>query len=1008
MRKLISPAISTRHRTLGIIMLGAVALVTLANAVWGLRNIESLVAAHEAMEHAHQTGDAIDELLSTLQDAETGQRGYLLADDARYLEPYHRAVQRLPERMVWLREQLRDEPEQQARLDDLEKIISEKKAELAQSLQLVDAGQREAAVALLKTGRGLNLMQSARDKVAAMRKAEIELRAQRTGRARSVEALAQFASVFGAVIGIALIFTVAFLLRRDLNLRADAARHLRAQRDWLHTTLHSIGDAVVVTDETGRIVLLNPVAENLLERPAAKVVGLPITDVFDLVDETSGEPIRDPVTLSLSDARKVPPRGAAVLRTPSGAEHAIEDSAALSIDAHGAIQGAIMVFRDVTERRRAELALHTATDALATRNSSALANERILETILENAPIGIFMTGPAPDFRIVAMSRVTREWIGDQTNHVPADAAYHKILPNGSFPAPGQLPLHRAMRAGIAVHGETWIISRQNGAPLRVLVDVAPIRDENHNIVGAVHCWMDLSERERLDRALRITETRLGVLLHSNVIGLILNFRRDGTVVDCNSALLDMLGISRRDLKNGNVNLLDLTPHEFRGKDEKIFRRLDRDVFCQPFEKELLRKDTGERISVVVGYAAIAGSKDEYVGFVLDVTERKELEYRLRQRTEDLLIADRRKDHFLAMLAHELRNPLGSLRNSVYLLEARAGDQSKHDALPAMRRQLDHLVRMVDDLLDVARISQDKITLKKEVVDLRDVMQAAVEIVSPQIETSAHRLHMRKDTEPHYVMGDHIRLVQMVANVLHNAAKYTPVGGEIHLNLDRADGNAIVTVRDNGQGIAADLLPHIFDAFIQADQSLARTAGGLGVGLAVVHKLTELHGGKVQARSGGLNQGSEFEMRLPLIEATEMPKEQPANENDMTKTRRARRVLVVDDNADLAASTSALLELWGHRTQAAHSGKAALEVMTEFLPDLILLDIGLPGLDGFEVAKIIRTEPGNAAIRLIAVSGYGQPVDRERAKQAGFDHYLVKPLRPSVLRSLVEDDTPPA
>ena len=286
-------------------------------------------------------------------------------------------------------------------------------------------------------------------------------------------------------------------------------------------------------------------------------------------------------------------------------------------------------------------------------------------------------------------------------------------------------------------------------------------------------------------------------------------------------------------------------------------------------------------------------------------------------------------------------------------------------------------------------------------------MQAAVEIVSPQIETSAHRLHMRKDVEPHYVMGDHIRLVQMVANVLHNAAKYTPVGGEIRVSLDRADGNAIVTVRDNGQGIAADLLPHIFDAFIQADQSLARTAGGLGVGLAVVRKLTELHGGKVQARSGGLNQGSEFEMRLPLIETTEMPKEQPANENDVTKTRRAWRVLVVDDNADLAASTSALLELWGHRTQAAHSGKAALEVMTEFLPDLILLDIGLPGLDGFEVAKIIRAGPENAAIRLIAISGYGQPVDRERAKQAGFDHYLVKPLRPSVLRSLVENDAPP-
>lgn len=1007
MRKPLSPTISSRHRTLWIIALGAVALVTLANALWGLRNVNALAAAHEAMEHAHETGDAINDLFSTLQDAETGQRGYLLSNDERYLEPYRRAMQRLPERLAWLRERLGGEPMQRARLDDLEEIIRQKNAELAQSLQFADAGQREAAVDLLKTDRGFNLMQRARAQVEAMRKTEIDLRAQRTGRAQNVEALAQFASVFGGMIGIALVFTVAFLLRRDLNLRAGAARYLRAQRDWLHTTLHSIGDAVVVTDEAGRIVLLNPVAENLLGRSAERVAGLPTAAVFDLVDETSGEPVRDPVTIALSDAHRVPSRNAARLRTPSGAEYLIEDSAALSIDAQGSIQGAVMVFRDVTERRRAELALRRATEALARRNSSALANERILETILENAPIGIFMTGPAPDCRIVAMSRVTREWIGEQTSHIPAGAAYHKILPDGSFPAPGQLPLQRAMR-GISVRGETWIISRPNGAPLRVVVDVAPIRDEDQNIVGAVHCWMDLSERERLDRALHITEARLGVLLHSNVIGLILNFRRDGTVVDCNAALLDMLGISRTDLENGAVNLLDLTPPEFRAKDEKMFLQLDRDALCQPFEKELLRKDTGERISVVVGYAAMAGSKDEYVGFVLDVTERKELEHRLRQRTEDLLIADRRKDHFLAMLAHELRNPIGSLRNSVYLLEARAGSESKDSTLSAMRRQLDHLIRMVDDLLDVARISQDKITLEKELVDLRDVLQAALEIVWPQIKASGHHLHMQKASEPHYVMGDHTRLVQMIANVLHNAAKYTPMGGDIHVSLDRADGDAVVTVRDNGQGIAADLLPHIFNAFIQADQSLARTSGGLGVGLAVVRKLTELHGGKVYARSEGLDQGSEFELRLPLAAAAQLPKPQPAAGHEATPAARPRRVLVVDDNADLAASTSALLELWGHRTQVAHSGKEALDVMAEFLPDLILLDIGLPGLDGSEVARIVRARPENTAIRLIAVSGYGQPVDRERAKRAGFDHYLVKPLRPSVLRSLVENDTPPA
>ena len=1008
MRTLLPPTISVRHRMLWIVALGAVAFVALANALWGLRNVNALVAAQQAMEKTHETSTAISDLLSTLKDAETGQRGYLLSNDARYLAPYRSAIERLPERLATLRQQLGGDPGQQKRLDDLEETIRQKTAELAQSLQLADAGQRDAAVDLLKTDRGLNLMLAARRQAEAMQQAEIDLHAQRIARTQSIESLTQLASLLGGLIGIALVFTVAFLLRRDLNLRADAAAYLRTERDWLQTTLHSIADAVVVTDKTGHIVLLNPLAENLLERSADKVVGLPIAEVFHLADETSKEAICDPVTLAMREGRTVLSRGPAMLRTPSGKEYAIEDSAALNVDSGGVIQGAVMVFRDVTQRRRAELALRTTTEALAKRSSAALVNERILETILEHAPIGIFMTGPAPDFPIVAMSRITREWIGDQTNHMPADAAYHKILPDGSIPAPGQLPLHRVMREGVTVRGETWIISRPSGPPLRVAVDVAPVRAENGEIVGAIHCWMDLSERERLDRALRLTETRLGVLLHSNVIGLILNFKRDGTVVDCNTALLSMLGFSRTDLKKGAVNLLALTPPEFRKKDEKVFQQLDRDAFCQPFEKELLCKEAGKRISVVVGYAAIAGGKDEYVGFVLDVTERKELEQRLRQRTEDLLIANRRKDHFLAMLAHELRNPLGSLRNGVYLLQAQDDGKSADNTLAAMRRQLDHLVRMVDDLLDVARISQDKITLENETVDLRHVLRAAVEIVWPQIKMSAHRLHMQTAAEPCYVTGDHTRLVQTVTNILHNAAKYTPMGGDIHLILERDEGEAVIRVRDNGQGISADFLPHIFNAFMQADQSLARTSGGLGVGLAVVRKLTELHGGKVLARSAGVNQGSEFEVRLPLLDAAQITSLRLADKSEETRSAHPQRILVVDDNRDLAASTSALLGLWGHQVRVAHSGIEALDAITAFRPHLVLLDIGLPGLDGLEVARIIHSQPENAHIRLVALSGYGQPADRERAMQAGFDLYLVKPLRPSVLRSVVEEKQPVA
>ncbi len=1003
MRTLLSPQTSTRHRTLGIIALSAMALVALANVAWGLRNLDAVVAAHRAMERTRAAGEAIGDLLSTLNDAETGLRGYLLSGDTGYLAPYRQAAERIPERMAVLRGQLGDDPELRKRFEAFAETVRQKNAESAQTLQLAETGRQGAALDLLKSGRGSSLMQAARQEADAMRQAEAGLLSERTGYVRSIEKLTQFATVLGGLIGLALIFTVAVLLRRDLNLRVEAAARLRAQRDWLQTTLHSIADAVVVADKTGHIVLLNPVAENLLQRSADQLAGLPTAEVFDLVDEVSKEAVCDPVTMALRDGRTVPSRSQTTLRTPNGTEHAIEDSAALIADEKGVIQGAVMVFRDVTSRRQAEHTVRTATAALAHRNRTAIANERILETILENAPIGIFVTGPAPDFHILAMSRTTREWIGAKTIQVPADTAYRKILPDGSFPAPGQLPLHRAMLEGKEVRGETWIVSRPNAAPLRVIVDVAPVRIEDGEIVGAVHCWMDLSERERLDRALRLTETRLGVLLRSNVIGLVLNFRRDGTVIECNGALLDMLGFSRRDLRKGAVNLLTQTPAEFRKKDEKIFNQLDRDVFCQPFEKELLRKGSEKRISVVVGYAAIAGAKDEYVGFVLDVTERRELEHRLRQRSEDLLAADRRKDHFLAMLAHELRNPLGSLRNSIYLLEAQKGGKSRDNALASMRRQLDHLVRMVDDLLDVARISQDKITLEIETIDLRQVLHAALEIVWPHIKMNGHRLHVQKAAEPLCVKGDHTRLVQMIENILHNAAKYTPTGGDIHVSLERSEGEAVIRVRDNGQGMEPDLLPQIFTAFVQADQTLARTSGGLGVGLAVVRKLTELHGGTVQARSAGINRGSEFELRLPLLETTETRGPQRDAKDEEEPSAHPRRVLVVDDNKDLAASTSALLDLWGHHARIAHSGKEALDLIPTFRPHLILLDIGLPGLDGAEVARIIRSEPGNASIRLVAVSGYGQPADREHAMKAGFDLYLIKPLRPRALRDVVEE-----
>jgi len=322
--------------------------------------------------------------------------------------------------------------------------------------------------------------------------------------------------------------------------------------------------------------------------------------------------------------------------------------------------------------------------------------------------------------------------------------------------------------------------------------------------------------------------------------------------------------------------------------------------------------------------------------------------------------------------------------------------------LPTMRRQIDQLVRMVDDLLDAARISQNKILVEKSVVDLKPILRAAIETVQPLIAARGHRIDLEIDPRPMYVDGDSARLIQAFANILHNAAKYTADGGYISIAAAPEHSAARISVHDSGQGIAPELLPRVFEPFTQADQSLARSAGGLGVGLALVRRVTELHGGDVRAISAGHGKGSEFVVLLPLVD-------EPADVDAIQLAAPAAeslseslRVLVADDNRDLVASTSALLDLWGHQSHTVHSGNEVIAAALAFRPDVILLDIGLPEIDGFELARQIRTESTLDRVRLVAMTGYGQESDRARGRSAGFDTHLVKPVHADLLKATIE------
>ncbi|HSJ96026.1 MAG TPA: ATP-binding protein, partial [Myxococcota bacterium] len=381
---------------------------------------------------------------------------------------------------------------------------------------------------------------------------------------------------------------------------------------------------------------------------------------------------------------------------------------------------------------------------------------------------------------------------------------------------------------------------------------------------------------------------------------------------------------------------------------------------------------------------------------------------RTREAEEKLLEASRRKDEFLAMLSHELRNPLAPIRNAVELVRRIApADPRLAWARDVVDRQVSHMAQLVDELLDVSRITQGKITLRKETIELETVLAHALETARPLIEARRHELEVRIDAGPVWMVGDFARLAQVIANLLNNAAKYTPEGGRIELSATVAEGEAAVAVRDNGMGIDRELLPRVFDLFSQGERSLDRSLGGLGVGLTVVQRLVELHAGRVEVTSEGPGHGAEFRILLPCI--SEVPSaDAPAREPARPKRRaEGRRVLVVDDNVDAADSIAVLLRMEGHEVKTVTDAAQALASAEVFAPSAVVLDIGLPGMDGYTLARELRKLPRLSDALFIALTGYGQKEDQAQALAAGFHHHFIKPADPrAVHAAIVEGDAP--
>ncbi len=642
------------------------------------------------------------------------------------------------------------------------------------------------------------------------------------------------------------------------------------------------------------------------------------------------------------------------------------------------------VHEEIMVRKRTELALTE--------------SELRYQALFDSVPVGVFVC----DLDGIVQSynrRAAELWLRQPT---PGDAnvrycgSMRLYLPDGSYLPHEQSPMVEVMRTGVAANNITVFSERPDGTRIPVIVNFSALRNEYGDITGAITSFDDISELYRAETLIQESESRFRAIA-DHIPQLAWMVDAEGYVDWFNRGWLEYTGTTLEDNLGEGWKAVHHPAHVV--------------AVAAKFEKHLsegidwedtfpLRGKDGEYrwfLSRMVAIRDANGKLLRFFGTNTDITRQREVEHTLKQ-------ADQRKTEFLALLAHELRNPLAPISNAVQiLLQDTVSAEARQAAVRMMDHQLGQMVRLVDDLLDISRISQNKIELRKCQLALAPVVSQAVEAVRPAFAAKQLALTLSLPSEAITVDGDATRLAQVIDNLLTNAGKFTPNGGKVHLTVETRGQEVLIRVRDSGIGIAAEQLTRVFELFAQVDASLERGQSGLGIGLSLVKQLAEMHGGSVEVHSAGLGQGSEFIVRLPVLAAAakRLPPPVVASAPEPVAELCRRRILVVDDNLASAQSLSMLLQLHGQTVQMAHDGIEALALAESFRPEVILLDIGLPRLNGYEVASQLRQQVWGKAIMLIAVTGWGQAADKQRAEEAGFDHHMVKPLRHNELMTIL-------
>jgi len=1111
--------------------------VLLLGAALGHQNLVRLDGNRKGVAHTHAVEEALSTLLSKIQAAEAGPRD--VAEDPRSLQTYEASLSQVFGELDHLARLTSDNADQQARLTALEGQVQVRLDELRPTVAVIRQGDRESALTVAESDLGQAFMNDVRVRIAVMQEAENDLLELREVEAANSYRLALLSTWLSTLVGVALVTTLFLSFRRNSVQRRRAALILSAQKEHLRTTLESIGDGVISTDANGGVTYLNKVAESLTGWTNDAAAGLPLTQVFHIVDETTREPVANPALRALEEGVVVVPANHTVLIAKDGLERPIDDNASPIRCADGELVGCVLVFRDVTERKReavaeaertrlvslrcdvgstlasiqpTPMALQHTCEALVHHLDAALAriwtlNDTGSELELQasagpctnldrrysRVPVGQYKIGRIASNRqphltngVLENSEVSaRKWAAKEG--LVAFAGYPLVLEDrvvgvvaifARHPlTEGELMELAPLAEGIAqfidrrdAEAGREAIQRQITSTLESMTDgfftldddwrftyVNPVAHrmlarKAHTLIGK-KLWdgfpgvanTEFEAMYRRAASKRGPESYTGYYpdhdrwyearVFPTAVGLSVYFRDVSVSARSQEVLKQSEAFSRGIFESSPdcVKVLDADGRFLRMNANGLcvlelddFAPLAGQPWCDMWPAE-------GRDVVVAALAAArtsgkarfqgscptalgtekwwdvqvapireeAGSVVRFICVSRDITEQRATGEKLRLVAAELSEADHRKDEFLATLAHELRNPLAPIRNGLQILRLLIDDGGEvAKARAMMERQLGHMVHLVDDLLDVSRISRGTLELRRRPLDLAEALSLALDTNRPLIEARGQTLTVTLPSAPSLVHGDVTRLAQVFGNLLNNAAKFSARGSRIRLSAELRGSDIVVSVADTGVGIPRDILPRVFDMFMQVDRSLEKSQGGLGIGLTLVKRLVELHGGSVEARSEGLGRGSEFVVVIPLLATTRVLNSTP-EVLEPTRSIATRKILVADDNQDSAESLATILTILGNEVRTVNDGSEAVDVARDFAPDVILLDIGMPKVNGYEACRRIRAQSRGEKTVLIALTGWGQDEDRRRSKAAGFDHHLVKPVDAAALELLL-------